>query len=540
MISAAFAILFGASLLPGRKPLCLRFAERISDGIMPEGAEAYCRRLTWAWFVLLAANSVASLAAVAAFGPWAGGAAACALSALVVGGAFAVEGRVRARRFSVSFRTSGSTATPKTVVKTFASLAKEVAFHRARLADVLARKPVFLSTVEPHHMYGRLWRVMLPRAAGCAVDPEVILTPESLVAKMRAAESVFLVTTPSFLARFAAYADQYDVPRNAVELTTSGALLTADVAAAARRVFGRAPLEIFGSTETGGVAGRRQEAGDEAWTVFDPVKAWADAAGRLTVSSPFSCARRFTMGDGVAFAPLRPGETAPRRFTLLGRMDRMVKIAEQRVSLPEMEARMNALPEVAEAALGVVEGARGSVLGAVVVPRPGWTDLKTRGKRACARALRARCLPFFPKGTVPRKYRFVRELPRNAQGKVQASALRDILASQFVEPVTENETRADATYSADLTFDGDAAYFSGHFPGFAVLPGVILLGTAHRLAEAFAGRARTLRAVKRMKFAHVLRPGETVHFTLTRKADDEFAYDYRKGDAPCASGVLCF
>ena len=543
MISAVFAILFGVSLLPGRKPLCLRFAERISDGIMPDGAEAYCRRLTWVWFAVLLANAAASVAVVALFGgrgatALPGWIAACALSAVVVGGTFAVEGFIRARRFSVTFHTSGSTATPKTIVKTFASLAKEVAFHRARLADVLARKPVFLSTIEPHHMYGQLWRVMLPRAAGCAVDPEVILAPETLLEKMRAAECVFLVTTPSFLARFVEYADQYDVPQNVVELTTSGALLTADVAAAARRVFGRAPLEIFGSTETGGVASRRQEAGDELWTVFDPVKAWADAEGRLVVSSPFSSPRRFTMGDGVVFAPL--GEAASRRFKLLGRMDRMVKIAEQRVSLPEMEATMCLIPEVAEAALGVVEGPYGPALGAVVVPRKDWSDLKTLGKRACARALRAKCQQFFPKGAVPRKYRFVRELPRNAQGKVQASAIQEILASQMSEPFVENEVRTASTYAADLTFDGDAAYFEGHFPDFAVLPGVIQLGTAHRLAEAFIGHARTLRQVKKMKFSHVLQPGETVHLTLTKISDDEFTYDYRKGDVPCASGVLCF
>ncbi len=530
MISAVLAILFGVSLLPGHKPLGMR----IFGDVMPDGAEAYCRWLTRMWSAVLAVNSVLVAAIVVVFGIWPGAAVACAVSAVVVGGTFVVERCVRTRRFSVVFHTSGSTATPKTIVKTFASLAKEVAFHRARLADVLVRKPVFLSTIEPQHMYGCLWRVMLPRAAGCAVDPEVILTPEALLEKMRAAECVFLVTTPSFLARFATYADQYDVPRNVVELTTSGALLTADVAAAARRVFGRAPLEIFGSTETGGVASRRQEEGNEAWTVFDPVKAWSDASGRLVVSSPFSCARRFTMGDGVEFSP------DGRHFALRGRMDRLVKIAEQRVSLPEMEAKMRALPDVADVALGVVDGAHGPVLGAVVVPRRGWTELKTLGKRACARALRAQCQPIFPKGTVPRKYRFVRELPRNAQGKVQASAVGEMLLSQMTEPVTENEERTASSYAADLTFDLDATYFKGHFPRFAVLPGVVQIGTALRLAEALIGRARTLRTVKKVKFSHVIQPGETVHFSLTKKTDDEFLFDYRKGDVPCASGVLCF
>ena len=35
MFSIIFAVLFGLSLLPGRKPLCLRVAERLSGGIMP-------------------------------------------------------------------------------------------------------------------------------------------------------------------------------------------------------------------------------------------------------------------------------------------------------------------------------------------------------------------------------------------------------------------------------------------------------------------------------------------------------------------------
>ena len=241
MISFLFAALFGWSLLPGRKPLCLRF----------DGAESYCRRLTWVWLFVLFGNAALSAALLAVLP---GGAlrllVTLFLSAVVIASTFAIEKRIRNRRFSVAFQTSGSTSNPKSIVKTFESLAKEVAFHRKRLADVLAQKPRFLSTVEPHHMYGTLWRVMLPRAAACPVDPEVILTPESLVEKMRAARAVFLVTTPSFLERFAAYADLYDVPKNCIEDTTSGALLTPAVSVAATRIFGIAPLEIFGSTET--------------------------------------------------------------------------------------------------------------------------------------------------------------------------------------------------------------------------------------------------------------------------------------------------
>ena len=65
MISILFAALFGWSLLPGHRPLCLRFADRISDGILPDGAVAYCRRLTWVWLFVLLANGALSMSLLA-------------------------------------------------------------------------------------------------------------------------------------------------------------------------------------------------------------------------------------------------------------------------------------------------------------------------------------------------------------------------------------------------------------------------------------------------------------------------------------------
>ena len=385
-------------------------------------------------------------------------------------------------------------------------------------------------------MYGTLWRVMLPRAAGCHVDPEVIITPESLIEKMRAARSVFLVTTPSFLERFAAYADLYDVPRNCIEITTSGALLTPAVSAAAARVFGVVPLEIFGSTETGGVACRRQTTPGCNWTVFDPVTVRATADGRLEVQSPFSYRKRFTMGDGVTLSADR------RTFKLHGRRDRLVKVAEQRVLLPELEETVRALPGIDDAALCPLEGPHGTYLGLVVVAAAGnrgngrLAPCKPSHNRALA--LRQRLLPIFPKGTVPKKYRFVHELPRNAQGKVLASAIRKILLSNLIEPVVENIERTESSWSADFTFDPNAPYFKGHFPNLAVLPGVVQLGIAHHFAQAFLRRDFAIGCVKKMKFSHPILPGERIRFTLEKRSDTEMAYAYAKGEAVCSSGTI--
>jgi len=527
MLAAAFAVAFALSLLPGRKPLCLRFAERISDGILPDGAEGYCRRLTWFWLALLSLVTLANLACIAWIRPLAGprfGWLACAVPSILalaaIPSTFLVEKRIRDRRFSVTFHTSGSTGKSKTIVKTFESLAREVAMHRAFYRNAGIRDARFIATIDPSHMYGTLWRTLLPKAMDCECDPEIVLSPESLLAKMHEGGRVFLVTTPSFLDRFTAYADQYDVPKNCVEIVTSGALLTKDVSDRTERVFGIAPRQIFGSTETGGVAWRR---GDGEWQVFDPVSVRLED-GRLAVKSPFSFRRGwYAMGDGAEL--LEGGRT----FRLLGRMDRLVKINEERVNLAEMEDKVRALG-FKDAALAVLNGERGPFLGCVVAG----------GDPVPALEMRKRLLPAFPKGTVPRKFRFVRALPRNAQGKVLASEIARLLESALVEPRMRNVSVTESSFSAELVFDASAPYFQGHFPSAPILPGVAQLGFAERFAESVAGRPMTLKGVRKMKFMQVIVPGEPVSVSVTRKGESEFAYEFRKKEGPCSSGVLQF
>ena len=128
------------------------------------------------------------------------------------------------------------------------------------------------------------------------------------------------------------------------------------------------------------------------------------------------------MGDGVELAP------DGRHFKLLGRRDRLVKIAEQRVSLPEMEEKMKQLDGIDDVALVALEGEKGTYLGAAVVLDATRDAAASVTPGAKILALRKRLIPLFPKGTVPRRYRFVSELPRNAQGKVQVSSLKALLS----------------------------------------------------------------------------------------------------------------
>ena len=505
---------FAASLLPKRaESLCYAFALSFSRGIVPDGASIYCRRLTKVWWAVLWLN--AAIASATVFAPvWVWVLWNCALSYAVMGLVWVIEFIVREHSFSVSFSTSGSTGRSKGVVKSFAALAKEVAMHRDIMRETLKGKPLFLSTVDPSHMYGTLWRVMLPKAAGCEVHNGIIRTPEELMERMSSAPGVVLVTTPSFLAHFTKYAQNYEVPQNAVEIVTSGALLTAEVSAAAKRVFSKAPLEIFGSTETGGVAWRRQESGESEWKVFDRVKIRLSQEGTIEVKSPFSFRRGwYSMGDGVEL-----GDGA-RTFRLLGRRDRIAKIAEERIDLLEMERLASMALGGDEVRLAVLEGESGPILGAVVA-----------GKSRPPLEMRSTLLKVFPKGTVPRRYRFVNEIPRNEQGKIVDSAIKAL----FSQGHSEGPVRISFSYGES------APFFDGHFPGFAILPGVVQIGRAVKEARKAFGFSAGVRSVKKVKFMHPIRPGDMVNLVLVRKAPAEVSYRMDSGDIMFSSGVIVF
>ena len=62
----------------------------------------------------------------------------------------------------VEFRTSGSTGGAKTIVKQVAQLEADVEMLAGAFSDIFSSRPYFLTTIRPEHMFGTLWRQMLP------------------------------------------------------------------------------------------------------------------------------------------------------------------------------------------------------------------------------------------------------------------------------------------------------------------------------------------------------------------------------------------
>jgi acyl-coenzyme A synthetase/AMP-(fatty) acid ligase len=219
-----------------------------------------------------------------------------------------------------------------------------------------------------------------------------------------------LVSSPAHLSRLPHLLDLEALPAPGVIFSSGGPLDRADAALWRHRV-----LEIYGSTETGAIGWRNQGADPASadWTPCDDV-ALDFRDGALVVRSFRAGPEPLRMEDAAEPAP-------EGRFRLQGRLDRIVKLAEQRISLPELERALEAHPWVARAAVTLLEGPR-PALGAAVVLNPG----APAGRDALVRTLRAHLALRLEATALPRRWRFPRELPCDARGKLTPRLLAQL------------------------------------------------------------------------------------------------------------------
>ena len=315
----------------------------------------------------------------------------------------------------VEFYTSGSSGTPKCVPKAFKQLRLEVeALERqwgAGLGEAAA-----LGTVPHHHLYGLLFRVLWPLHAGRPFAADICLQPGELSATAAGRRCV-LVSSPAFLSRLSDYAELPPAAQVA-GLFSSGAPLPDVAAQGLGETWGRAAVEVYGSTETGGVAWRAWEnaATRPWWTPIQGVSAEIredEAGARLWIRSGCTFEQDWMpTGDLAHFG-------ADQRFTLLGRADDVLKFEDKRVSLSEMRARLLQHPWVAEARLLLLPGRRQHI-GAVVVLKP---ERRGAERRVLRETLRGWMAERYEPLLIPRKWRFLEALPDNSMGKTEQARL---------------------------------------------------------------------------------------------------------------------
>lgn len=315
---------------------------------------------------------------------------------------------------NITFFTSGSSGEPKVIRKHVAQLLLEADTLEQTFGAKIPSTALVAATVPVNHIYGFLFRLLWPLTSGRSIYLPTIDYSEML---QHIPLPYFLVSSPAHLSRFDDYAA---LPSKPLHISSSGGPLSPATAARIDKELGYEPIEVYGSTETGGVAWREGQKHSHPWQLFSGIKMRSNDEHCLVVLSPYvSDSEWLETQDRVEIID-------PQRFYLRGRADRIVKLAEKRVSLPEMEAYCLKHPYVEEARCLLVNSKRPSLGAVLVLNQRGVSMLQQQGKHALNQSLRSHLATRFDRVVVPRKFRYMSELPSNDRGKVSEQQVKEL------------------------------------------------------------------------------------------------------------------
>lgn len=421
--------------------------------------------------------------------------------------------------------TSGSSGQSKHIAKTWRQLMDEVDALERQWPGM--RAPV-LGSVSAQHMYGLPFRVLWPLCAGRLLDRFQRIYPEDLQrASLRHAEFAW-IASPALLRRLGQRLDWAALRGRLLRIDSAGGELPADASDHIARNLGLRPVEIYGSTETGAVAWRE---GAQDWRPLPGVAVSRNAEGALRVQSPWVGAAEEQTADAV--------ELSGRGFRLLGRLDRIVKIEEKRISLPMLEQALAQHRYVAQARLGTLAGAP-RLVALVALSARGLHALRNGGRKALLAELRAHLAAGFESLAIPRAWRLMTQLPCNAQGKLLP---QDFEAAAGPRPLAPQAVAlpagADGERRYAMEIPCDLIHFSGHFPAVPVVPGVAQIGWAMSLARRDLRPGLRFGGMEVLKFQRLLRPGDPATLTLKwDAAKRKLHFAYTVDGQPCSSGRI--
>ncbi len=430
--------------------------------------------------------------------------------------------------------TSGSSGAPKPIRKTLAQFDAEV-HTLERQWGTLVGDATILASVPHRHIYGLLFRVLWPLAAGRAFDRALCVDPQQVQSRIARCGAAVVVSSPAQLARWASLAGFAELTPAPRAFFSSGGPFAEDAAREYAHVLGDAPVEIYGSTETGGIAWRRQSAG-AAWRPLDGVDVRRAGDGALEVRSPHLGHSDWHRSDDAIVFDDDGG------FRLQGRLDRVIKLDGKRMSLSEMEARLALHPYVAQACVVQLAGASRERVGAMIaLSHEGRAALLAEGRVALTKALRRHLAAYFDVVLLPRHWRFRIALPFDERGKLPVAAV----AAAFETRAEGFEVLFEAHEGDNLRYElrvpASLAHFSGHFPNLPILPGVVQVDWAIRLSSERFAIARDIASVDHLKFLAPVPPGAVLELQLAHDAARRrVQFVYRLNGRGCSSGAIVY
>jgi acyl-coenzyme A synthetase/AMP-(fatty) acid ligase len=288
--------------------------------------------------------------------------------------------------------------------------------------DLIKRKTC--STVSQHHIYGLVSAILLPFTMGVPFRRKKIDFPEELEKLTDTEYSIY--TVQAFLKRVVKTEFPSRLKLKSPWIFTSGGLLDYEIAKKTSEVLGFWPVEGYGSTETSSIAWRQSFNGPE-WTPLDTVQLSQAEDGCLVVRSPY-------IKDPAGFKTADMVDLLPDgRFLLKGRIDSVVKIEEKRISLTEIENRILQSGLADDVCVISMEGKRQYLAAAIVINNKGTEKFDGLEKNKINKFWRKYLSQYLENVVIPKKWRYLSELPVNTQGKKR----KDDIMQLFNEKTNE-------------------------------------------------------------------------------------------------------
>ena len=298
-------------------------------------------------------------------------------------------------RFSdtITFRSSGTTATPAAHPHDLAELVQEI----RELSGLAPHRQRVLSAVPAHHIYGFLFTVLMATELELPVLDIRRRSTAWLANELRAGDVI--IGHPAFWSMVARGLPA--IPPGVVGVTSTAPCPAELAAAVLDRGLDRL-VQVYGSSETSGIGWRDTPSG--SYQLLSHWRREDDAT--LIRARPGGSTRRHPVPDRLAWSDAQ-------RFEVLGRHDGAVQIGGINVIPDAVGARLLEHPAVADAAVRAMRPDEGSRLKAFIVPHEADFDpvrltVDLTHWSNCHLAVPER----------PKSFSFGRSLPRGQLGKL--------------------------------------------------------------------------------------------------------------------------
>ena len=317
--------------------------------------------------------------------------------------------------------TSGSTGQPKLVTRTIEQLISEInVLDKTFYTDKTMRN--IYSTVSHQHIYGLLFFILWPLFKRYIIRLPILEYPEQMEDIQQSEKTkISIVSSPALLKRL----DSTKHNNNQIMIFSSGGELNKTHADNIGKIFTQYPYEIYGSTETGGIAYRQQNLTDD-WSVFEKVSVKVNkSTQQLIIHSPFFCDNNqyITTSDLVQIFP------KVNKLKLLGRMDTIVKIEEKRLSLTEMEIHLLHQQFIQDCKIVPLSRNRQYTGAVIVLNQTGKIFFNKHKKYQLNSIIQQHLKRYYDTILIPKKFRYVDQIPTNPQGKTLLSEIKLLFES---------------------------------------------------------------------------------------------------------------